>query len=250
MRKTLCTLVALLVAAPAFAQNGNPSHGNGNGAPSGAHYTLNIVGVDNEKTAEMTDSRRRTIFVGLGGRGGDRVETRIYLVPGGEFQVCDGNGFDQAWDCDNQPIRQDGAVFQLPCNTNLAAENNPGNNNELEILIACDGPAPTLSYEVWARALGQPGGDAIVTTCAYVDDDFECSTENTVFVRNPGRTAFANVTQELTSLVLCYDVDDDPEVEDIDCFRYALFEGDFEDWFWNYDNNGLRLAQLRFYETD
>ena len=33
----------------------------------------------------------------------------------------------------------------------------------------------------------------------------------------------------------------------MDCFRYALFRDEFEDWHWQYDNRGLRLAQLRFY---
>jgi len=34
----------------------------------------------------------------------------------------------------------------------------------------------------------------------------------------------------------------------VDWTRIALFAGNTQDWFWNYDNNGLRLAQLRFYE--
>jgi hypothetical protein len=48
------------------------------------------------------------------------------------------------------------------------------------------------------------------------------------------------VTNELTSLVY-YD-----EVT-LKYYRVALFSGNFEDWFWQYDNKGLRLAQLRFY---
>jgi hypothetical protein len=241
----ITTMLVGAVTLPAYAQKGN-------GAPSGAHYTLNIIGVDKGKTAPMTGSQRGTIFVGLNTRGD--VSSKIYLVPGNDFRVCDGNAFDPAFNCSGSQIQSTGAVFMLPCNTNLDAGTDP--DGEPSTLVPCDATAlePTLAYEVWARALGKPGGDAIVTTCATetvdIDNDgtldTECSTENVVLMRRPGKSTFANVTQELTSLVACFDVDP-TEAEDIDCFRYALFTGGLEDWFWNYDNNGLRLAQIRFY---
>jgi hypothetical protein len=34
---------------------------------------------------------------------------------------------------------------------------------------------------------------------------------------------------------------------DGDADRVALFASNLEDWFWKYVNNGLRLAQLRFF---
>ena len=55
---------------------------------------------------------------------------------------------------------------------------------------------------------------------------------------------FKDVTKELTSLVVCV-VDPVTLVET--CTRYALFDDDFIDFFWQYDNFGLKLAQLRFY---
>ena len=58
---------------------------NGNGAPSGAHYNLNIIGVENPKSSALTDSNRHTIFVGLGRTG--QVTSKIYLTRG-DFQVC------------------------------------------------------------------------------------------------------------------------------------------------------------------
>jgi hypothetical protein len=49
----LCVLLlaTLALAQPAFPQNGN-------GAPNGAHYNLNIIGVKNPKTPEELPSRR------------------------------------------------------------------------------------------------------------------------------------------------------------------------------------------------
>jgi hypothetical protein len=216
------------VAAPASAQNTN--YGT---VPQGAHYSLNIIGVENPKKSKMRDSNRHTIFVALTG------ETRIYLVPGPDFVVCDGNGFDAAVDCSGDSKPTNGAVFQLPCNDNLPDDN--------DLLIACDEPeANRAFYEVWARALGQPGGSATVRTCAWDPDlaSIVCSAESVLIVRpaspNGNKPAWQNVTNELTSMVV--DIDGDGSLD-----RVALFASNLEDWFWKYTNDGLRLAQLRFY---
>ena len=239
---TLATALTLAVASTAFAA--------GNGAPSGAHYSLNIIGVSKGKTAAMTGTDRHTIFVALGSKT-TSVQSKIYLYQGEDFQVCDGNGFDAATDCAGNQIAATGAVFQLPCNTNIS--------DDQDALAECDG-GPEDSYAVYARALGQPGGSAVITTCATevvdVDGDgtldVECSTENTldVLTRKNGQSLFQNVTNELTSLVACIDQDPDPTVVDLFCTRYALFRDEFTDFFWQYDNKGLRLAQVRFYRLD
>lgn len=214
---------------------------------SGPHYNLNIIGMENAKNAPMTGSDRKTIFVALG-KSGDGVTSTIYLVPGSTFAVCDGNGFDTATDCSGNTKGAQGAVFQLPCNTNIP--------NDQNVLVPCDTPtAQTASYTVWARALGKPGGQATVTTCATDTDTQEtvCSTESAVIVRpvsaNGNKPGWQNVTKELTSLVTTCTVDN---AFGFPCdagqtVRAALFTGDFEDWFWSYYNQGLRLAQLRFY---
>jgi hypothetical protein len=249
IRAPFLAALTIALAVPAYAQTGN-------GAPSGRHYNLNIIGVDKGKTSDLAGSNRHTIFVWLGKNG--TVSSKIYLTPGEDFRVCDGNATDGvAYGCDGVPLsRLSGAVFQLPCNTNLQAGTDP--DGEPSTLLACEAEDPQLAYEVYARALGGPGGSAKMTTCATetvdVDNDgtldVECSTENVVFVRNPGKSTFTNVTQQLTSLVVCYDTNPDPTVEDIDCFRYALFRDEFEDWYWDYANSGLRLAQIRFYPIE
>src|SRR6185503_18940695 len=130
------------------------------------------------KTSTMTDSNRHTIFVALGRKDG-AVATSIWLTPG-EFQVCDGNGFDKAFNCDGTQIGRGlaGAVFQLPCNTAVPTD------------FGCQEGTVSASYSVWGRALGQPGGGATVTTCAYDDTGaLICSSESTldVFSRGTGK---------------------------------------------------------------
>ena len=222
----LCVLLlaALALARPALSQNGN-------GAPNGAHYNLNIIGVEDPKTDPMTGSDRHTIFVALGKKD-SAVTSNIYLTPG-DFQVCDGNAFDAAYDCSGNPIAGQGAVFQLPCNTNVPAD------------ITCAVGTTSAAYQVWGRALGQPGGSAIVTTCATdpTTNEVVCSTENTlnVFARKSGKQTFTNVTNELTSIVVSFD-------GGLTYQRVALFSGGLQGFFWQYANQGLRLLQLRFYQ--
>jgi hypothetical protein len=217
-------LLILVFALPAFPQSGN-------GAPNGAHYNLNIIGVEDPKTDPMTSTDRHTIFVALGKKD-SAVTSNIYLTPG-DFQVCDGNAFDAAYDCAGNQIAAQGAVFQLPCNTNIPAD------------ITCAAGTTSLSYQVWGRALSQPGGSTVITTCATdtITNELVCSTENTlnVFDRKSGKQTFTNVTNQLTSIVASFD-------GGITYQRVALFSGSLQGFFWQYANKGLRLLQLRFYQ--
>jgi len=221
----------------------------------GAHYNLNIIGVEKGKKADMQDSERHTIFVGLGAppkvqgqTDTGTVETRIYLTPSQDatFKVCDGNGFDPAVDCQGNQKSTNGAVFQLPCNTNLP-------ESDQDFFVPCDEKiAAATSYSVYARALAKPGGQAIITTCATDEETLEtvCSTESTLLVRATGKSAWQNETNALTSIVTFCTDDLNFGVGNCDAgdsIRISLFAGDLEEWFWKYQNNGLRLAQLRMY---
>jgi hypothetical protein len=68
----------------------------------------------------------------------------------------------------------------------------------------------------------------------------ECSLLTLELKRDTGQSKFDNVTKYL--LYIYADIDEDGDVE-----RVPLFADGFENFLWGYDNNGLRLAQLRFY---
>jgi len=259
LAKLATVLVGACLASPTWA--------TGNGAPSGPHYNLNIIGVENAKNPPMAGSDRHTIFVPLfstknngqvstcnatsgtlSGSCTAIVDNPIWLIPGVDFQVCDGNAFDPAYDCSGNLLNVNaklGAVFSLPCNTAIS--------QTADINVPCDPTLPAASYTVWARALGKPGGHAEVTTCATVDGGLFCSLENVTqpLMRNKGQPVFQNVTDQLTSmLVLFCDTGflaDGTCSDPVQTERIALFASGTQDWFWNYDNTGLRLAQLRFY---
>jgi len=204
--------LAALTGMPALA---------GNGAPSGAHYTLNIIGVPKDKTATMDDSNRRVIFVRLGASGAS-VSTRILLAEG-EFKVLDGNGTDGT------------AQFQLPAS-----------NIDCPVDAPPDDPCQDSGdYSVFIRALGKPGGSAVITTCFEEAGIEYCSTESVTVERSKGKSTFRNVTKELTTV--CLDTDDPPDgICDV---REQLFSREFAEYYWDYDNSGLKLAQLRFYDN-
>jgi hypothetical protein len=176
----------------------------GSGAPSGNHFTLNMIGVSNPKTTDMSGGGSR-IFVPLTG------STKI-LLSEGDFQVLDANATDGS------------GAFQLP---------NPDPTN-----------SGTTTYSVFARALGKPGGSSKTTTCASDATTGEtfCSVFSAVAVRSTGKSRFENVSKEL--LFVFADVDGDGVVD-----RFNLFNDALQNFFWQYDNNGLRLLQLRFYEV-
>ena len=213
----------------------------GNGAPSGAHYNLNIIGVSKDKTATMTIGDGHRIFVQLNG-GEDAVSlngklanqlnkvNKILLQPapaGESFQVLDANATDS-----------NGALFQLPADV-------------------------SATWTVWARALGKPGGKSNTTTCATTagvdgvfgtaDDEIVCSLSTLSMERTKGKQTFVNVSAELlfititvdptanTALATCLGVTTTTDV------TLSLFNGCLQNYFWNYDNQGLKLLQLRFY---
>lgn len=277
-----------------LANADQPAFGVGNDFPGPADYQLNIIGVPKDKTAAMDDNNGHRIFVQLnggqpvcvtdedwaayqdllgvpteeqtenpyacteeelanallGGRGKvmggwdglDKVN-KILLTPNttDTFGVLDANATDQ-----------DGAEFTMP--DDVSSE-----------------------YQVFARALGKPGGKAAMTLCAnetietandtdldgIVDIETWCSINQAVLTRDKGRPVTEDVTTKLFTLTILVDVADVKDValtaclaEDglIDLADTALqfadvpiFHACFEDYFWNYDNNGLKLLQLRFF---
>jgi hypothetical protein len=210
--------------------------------PPGNHFTLNIIAVAKDKNPTMTDSNRHTIFVGLGSKAAQgNVITDIWLQNGYDFKVCDGNGLDAiAYDCSGNTIDQHGrtygaATFQLPCNTNPDLVYTDG--------YGCPGgDVQERSYSVWARALGKPGFEASMMTCAYDEAGaLYCATDNVLTLsRTKSRPTWTDATSQLTTLVA--DVDGDGSNETV-----ALFADGFEEFFWQYDNKGLKHAQIRFY---
>jgi hypothetical protein len=210
-------------AIPVFAA------GVGNECSGQFLFKMNIIGVDNPKTAKLTNTDRKTIFVALGGKnGGVAKESNIFLTQG-EFSVCDGNSWLPAIGCNGLPLGNNliGAVFQLPCNLNVPTTTD------------CTGTS--ACYSVFFRALGTPGGATTITTCGITSTgDTICSSNNTGLIsRNKGTPKFVNVTNALTSLVC-------PALSFCAGSTLPLFNSDFQFFLWEYDNQGLKNGMVVF----
>jgi len=235
MKRSLLAIVlamATLIAGSAVASAGND-------APQGSHeYQLNIIGVDKAKNPDMDGNNGHRIFVPL------QSKTKIYLSEG-DYGVIDANGTDGS------------AEFSLPA---------PGYD---ACIVDVDCVDQDSSYSVFIRSLGKPGGFAEITTCAQlldstiggmlpggtlsgknrVDGDATCSLEQVgqeITMRTKGKSNWTNVTAELTSVVFEIEVCDE-ECEYFEV-RVPIFDDSLQGEYWEYDNKGLRLLQVRFYD--
>jgi hypothetical protein len=222
----IASLTAVLVLSvyvtnnPKRTQNSQAVKITGSGAPNGAHFNLNVIGVPKNKTVSETDfnSQGRRIFVKLYGN------TIINLAEG-DFGVIDYNGTDGT------------AAFQLP---------NPDVN--------CDG---TTEYSVFVRALGTPKGSATFQSC-YIDGatgenwcavDFADGVADINLTRTKGKQTFTNVSKDLLYVDYCSQFDQTTG-ECLKVVQVPLFGGgdDITKYFWEDKGEGLKLAQFRFYQ--
>jgi len=244
----------------------------GNGFPIGGHdYRLNIIGVPHDKTADMDNNNGRRIFVQL---NSDNVVTN----PGGKNnQLAKGGGDDQnhIYLCNSTNGENDVndprctnfwqtnyGVFQV-----IDANASNGDGGILAVPDPCVDADPTTactpSYRIFARAHGKPGGNATITLCADESDvlldgnDVWCGS-NGINLAAKGGAKAVEITNNLLRMVILVDETTDPglaaclgdnqvgaELETV-----YLFDNCLENYFWNYDNNGLKLLELRFYYSD
>ncbi len=253
-----------------------PASSLGNGFPQGGHdYSLHIIGVPKDKSAAMDNNNGRRIFVQLesdnvvtdpGGKnndglkkGGGDDQNHIYLCnsTNGENDVndarCDTWRATHAGDfgvIDANATDGDGAIFGLP--------------DPCVGTSSTDGCTPT--YAIWARAVAG-NGSATITTCADEtgtgfdgEDDVWCGSNGITLSRQTARRAI-DVSASLLymtisvndatdpQLAACIDPDADATDGQPDEYNVYLFDRCFENYFWNYDNNGLKNLELRFYSA-
>lgn len=229
--------VVVLCSTPALAQNGNP-------CPGDKEYQFNIIG-SKIKNPPMDNNNGHRIFVLLKGTSqiymtGDTDPNTTGLQCGNNFDVLDANGTDN-----------DGATILVPCDP-LDAEN-------LD---------PNVCFDVYATPLGKPGapGATVDVVCDFddtclmcdIDDPNNegdtCATGNIDFslVRNNGKPVQQNITNVFRASG-CIDLNDNDACDagDISFNNEWIFNIEqLLYYYWDYTNDGLRLAQIRFCNTE
>lgn len=231
MKRFTLTLIAFaLVAGTALAQNGNP-------CPGAKEYQFNIIGVPKGKNPDMTNNNGHRIFVPLYG------VTKIYMTGdtssaaglqcGSNFYVADANATDGS------------GTLVVPCTNVNANSTDPG-----------------VCFNVYATALGTPGGRAQVDVVCTFDDtvvgnlvegsceDVPLGSFDFELVRGKGQPVQKDITNFMRASG-CFDTDgsgtcDQGEKTFSNIWIFNLEA--LQEYFWEYDNQGLRVAQIRFCE--
>ena len=206
--KSSIAAVVLLVAAVVLASGA--SAGVGNSIPvNGAHYNLNIIGAKN--VGDIGDSKGHTLFVKLNGK------TKITMTqdPEGEFKVVDRDGLDGS------------AEFNIA----------PGH------------------YNVYATALGKPNGKAKIDAYGEFEDAVDGSTLVLLgyvnISRSKGKPQSVNINNLFyVDVAICTAVDANGLCTEQTVYTdYWVFDiPELLEYYWEYNNDSLKLLQVRFYE--
>jgi hypothetical protein len=138
-------LVLAIVAGLGIAFAEKPAD-NGNGAPSGKHYNLNIIGVPNEKNANFDGGNGSRIFVLRTG------QTLFYVYGGDAYEVKDHDGTDGKVGQPGRGYANAGIVLPY-----LAGAGDP-----------CEGDGGAWQVEIWVRLVG-PKDSSIHMKSEYFD---------------------------------------------------------------------------------
>ncbi len=177
---------------------------------NGPHYNLNIIGM--EKHGTVGDSDGHTMFVKLDGK------TKIVMTQstGGSFQVTDRNGLDGS------------ASFNIA----------PGH------------------YNVYAIPHGKPGGKVDVTAYGNFTDAVDGSTLLPLgyvnIARSAGKPQSVNINELFyVDVTICTGLNATTGTcaEETTYTDYWVFDvPELLEYYWDYNNDGLRQLQVRFYQ--
>jgi len=229
------TVLALVLAiTPAMAQVGQ--------GLSGPHYQINVIGVPKDKKVDLSNWDRRTLFVPLNNDPAVR-NVKIYVTG------------------DSDP---DTAGTQ--CANDFALLDGNATDGEATLLVPCQ-LGGTLSFNVYAIGLGKPGGSAKVDAVCVFDGSVILDPTTTAlcaeellssggFDFEVKREAGKPQRQDISSVFRasgCIDTagtigicdSGDTQFNNVWIFNIPQLL----DYFWQYDNNGLRHMQVRFYQT-
>ncbi len=218
MKKTSLIAIGALVVCGLLLSSGvlaDVGNNNKNGFQvNGNHYNLNIIGAETVGNVDNGNgnSMGHTMFVDLYGM------TKIIMTQGDEFKVVDRCGVDEK-----------------PAKT--------------EFMIA---PG---TYNVYARALGKPNKH--VEICSYGEFQ-EYDTTNILWLgcvdvkdttREKGKPKSVNINELFYVDVILSILDEEGNIVTVEYKDFWVFDIDeLIEYYWEYDNDGLKLLQVRFYE--
>ena len=165
---TVTAAFAAALSTSAIAGKPTDKIDGSNGAPSGAPYNLNVIGMDRTAADPTNNGNGHRIFVSLTGN------TKIMLTEG-DFAVLDYNGLDGE------------ATFQLP---------------------AADADYDGMSdYSAYVRGLGGGSSTIETCFVDKQSGDLMCSGTEVTVIEGGKRPKFSNVSKSLLTVVWDVDAD-------------------------------------------
>ena len=234
MKKLLIGAMAFgLAAGSALAQNGNP-------CPGKKEYQFNIIGVPKNKNPDLTNNNGHRVFVDLNGpstinfTGDTDLNDANGLQCGSNFQVLDANGTGGS-----------SALVLVPCTNVTVSSETTG-----------------ICFDVWATTLGGPGSASVDVVCTFDGTvsgttlgDGSCLLGGAVDIpleRKSGKPVQTDVTKFFRASG-CFDTNGtvgcqsgEKTFSNVWIFNLEALQS----YYWVYDNNGLRVTQIRFCASD
>lgn len=177
------------------------------------HYSLNLVGVPEDKHELVekisSDDNGESIYIGL---NSDDSCVKLKRASEGEgFEVNDADGINGK------------AKFQLPTS----------NNTE---------------YHLFVRPLGIPRAESQPHDVDLSTDEDIASMGTAILINNNGANKLTDIASKLTTVnVAAEDLNGDDVIDKLDITTYNIFDDALENYFWEYNDEGLKVSQLRFY---
>lgn len=244
-------LVAIGATSAMAAKGGNgPKAGDpveewSNGAPSGFHYSVNLIGVT--RSDQLPD--------GGEGSGGSAIFIPLQTTTAPDSVICTDTSNNQTWfieDTEAEWVNTKPAggakIYFTPTTTEkfaiLDRDATDSDGAEIRVPVSDDGDR-YIELDLYVRVLGKPGG------CAEIQGWAEDVQQNAWFWsgtialdRKTGKSTFIKAT----------DIFDVHYCDITDCIattqELSVFNSLFEDYFWEILNDGTRLVQMRFFPRD
>lgn len=256
MKRLVIVLALAAMATPAFAQGGG---NKGNGAPKGKFEKFMLVAPGNPNTTQ-TDL---TNFLNNDHGNGRAIFIPVKTTNGPKELYCeaaDGTGSFIIGDEANANLGEvepiDGVKINFVKDSSLTSLNiadRDATDGYAEVRVPADW-ANATSVDLYMRVLGKPGG-CIGADAFVFDGSYYFYAGTAVFKRKTGQSSFVNAS-ELTDVYYCPDgsvVDPTtghnyncvlPDDSTVAAIEYNVFNAVFTEYFWDVNNDGVRVTQV------
>jgi hypothetical protein len=239
MKKLVLPIVTLCILSLgcgiAFA--GNLSTG---GTLSGKHYTINLIGHKNAYNGNGDTSNGSTIFIPLKTTNNSTSFACEEVGSNNQVQFID----DQLPTFTNvEPAN--GVRINFKAGTSFDITDRDATDGSAEVVVPVAGAGKYITYDVYMRVLGKPNTCMDIDGYAYDQQQGMWFLSGHVDVnRTTGKSTFVKVT-DLFDVWFCNvvaGVCDPATVREI-----SVFDDVFDGYFWQIQNDGTRLVQIRLY---